>query len=158
MNDKVRGELAACGALLVRRNKHEVWRLPDGQNFVIAVSSSDQRAEANNLARLKRALGQQKFATTVGERRRPKPGRKSEAKADLGGSFNSVLADQLRLSGAVEAKLRAELGEASARMVELEEELALVRAALAEVLLEPPVGAEPMKRPGWLGRLREWWG
>jgi hypothetical protein len=46
------------GAVLVRQNKHLVYRLPNGQNFVVAKTSSDrERAAKNNLSDLRRALG-----------------------------------------------------------------------------------------------------
>jgi hypothetical protein len=45
-------------AVLVRQNKHLVYRLPNGQNFVVAKTSSDpDRAAKNNLSDLRRALG-----------------------------------------------------------------------------------------------------
>lgn len=45
-------------AVLVRQNKHLVYRLPNGQNFVVAKTSSDPvRAARNSLSDLRRALG-----------------------------------------------------------------------------------------------------
>jgi hypothetical protein len=48
--------LDECGAVLVRQNKHRVYRLPNNQNFVMASTASDHRAMANNLADLRRML------------------------------------------------------------------------------------------------------
>ena len=45
-------------AVLVRQNKHLVYRLPNGQNFVMAKTTSDPaRAAKNNLTDLRRLLG-----------------------------------------------------------------------------------------------------
>ena len=53
--------LAASGAVLVRQNKHLIYRLPNGQNFVAAKTSSDpDRAAKNSLSDLRRALGAQR--------------------------------------------------------------------------------------------------
>ncbi len=50
--------LEESGAVLVRQNKHLVYRLPNGKNFVAAKTSSDpDRAAKNNLSELRRALG-----------------------------------------------------------------------------------------------------
>jgi hypothetical protein len=50
--------LNESGAVLVRQSKHLVYRLPNGQNFVAAKTSSDPgRAAKNNLSQLRRALG-----------------------------------------------------------------------------------------------------
>ena len=50
--------LAQSGAVLVRQNKHLVYRLPNGRNFVAAKTPSDpDRAAKNGLSDLRRALG-----------------------------------------------------------------------------------------------------
>lgn len=50
--------LQESGAVLVRQNKHLVYRLPNGRNFVAAKTSSDpERAAKNSLSDLRRALG-----------------------------------------------------------------------------------------------------
>ena len=57
--------LAASGAVLIRQNKHLVYRLPNGQNFVAAKTSSDpDRAAKNSLSDLRRALGAQRRSST----------------------------------------------------------------------------------------------
>jgi hypothetical protein len=46
------------GAVLVRHKKHLVYQLPNGQNFVMAKTTSDPaRAAHNNLSELRHALG-----------------------------------------------------------------------------------------------------
>lgn len=56
--DEVTRLLKDHHAVLVRQNKHLVYRLPNGQNFVVAKTSSDpDRAAKNNLSDLRRALG-----------------------------------------------------------------------------------------------------
>lgn len=49
--------LRASGAVLVRTRKHRVYRLPNGRNYVIAATASDRRAQANQVAELRRQLG-----------------------------------------------------------------------------------------------------
>jgi len=48
--------LKRCGAELKRQHKHQVWRLPDGRNFVMAATPSDHRAAQNQMRMLKRML------------------------------------------------------------------------------------------------------
>jgi hypothetical protein len=56
--DEVTRLLKDHHAVLVRQNKHLVYRLPNGQNFVVAKTSSDpDRAAKNNLSDLRHALG-----------------------------------------------------------------------------------------------------
>jgi hypothetical protein len=56
--DEIRRLLAQHKAVLVRQNKHMVFRLPTGQNFVLAKTPGDPaRAAKNGLAELRRALG-----------------------------------------------------------------------------------------------------
>lgn len=49
-------QLKRAGAWLVRAHKHQVWRLPDGRNFVMSSSPSDHRAAQNQMRTLKRML------------------------------------------------------------------------------------------------------
>lgn len=49
-------QLKRAGAVLVRQRKHQVWRLPDGRNFVMAATPSDGRASANQIQMLRRIL------------------------------------------------------------------------------------------------------
>jgi hypothetical protein len=56
--DEVNRLLKEHNAVLVRQGKHLVYRLPNGQNFVLAKTSGDPaRAAKNNLSDLRRALG-----------------------------------------------------------------------------------------------------
>lgn len=56
--DEVNRLLKDHNAVLVRQNKHLVYRLANGQNFVVAKTSSDpDRAAKNNLSELRHALG-----------------------------------------------------------------------------------------------------
>lgn len=45
------------GAVLLRKNKHQIWKLSTGQRFVCPVSGSDCRGARNALASLKKCLG-----------------------------------------------------------------------------------------------------
>lgn len=53
---KVEAKLKNVGAVLVRHNKHEVWKLPNGRKFFKTGTPSDRRSELNDLACLKRLL------------------------------------------------------------------------------------------------------
>jgi hypothetical protein len=48
--------LEESGAVLVRRKKHLVYRLPNGQNFISPKTPSDHRNAVNQLSNLRRAL------------------------------------------------------------------------------------------------------
>jgi hypothetical protein len=50
--------LRASGASLVRRKRHQVWRLPNGRNFVHSSSASDHLGVRNAVADLRRLLTQ----------------------------------------------------------------------------------------------------
>lgn len=52
----IRQQLKRAGAVLVRQHKHQIWRLPDGRNFVMANTASDHRAEKNQIQVLRRML------------------------------------------------------------------------------------------------------
>lgn len=52
----IQQQLKRCGAVLVRQHKHQVWRLPNGRNFVMANTASDHRAEKNQIQVLRRML------------------------------------------------------------------------------------------------------
>ncbi len=51
---QIENVLKQIGARLKRQNKHKVYELPSGQNFVIASTPSDSHAEANALRQLGR--------------------------------------------------------------------------------------------------------
>lgn len=48
--------LKSCGAVLLRQKNHQVWRLPNGRNYVISQTPSDHRAARNQLKVLRRLL------------------------------------------------------------------------------------------------------
>jgi hypothetical protein len=124
MNPDVEVErlLAEHGAVLARGRKHQVWRLPNGQMFTRASTPGDVRAGWNQLADLRRALGLEIEGRGVpGERREKKVRRARAAAAGIDGVGGSrTLADQLRVSGVVEAGLTGEMAKLEARIKELE--------------------------------------
>jgi hypothetical protein len=46
--------IEACGAQLIRQNKHLVYRLPNGKRLVMSKTPSDQRSILNTISDLKR--------------------------------------------------------------------------------------------------------
>lgn len=50
-------QLKRAGAVLVRQKNHQIWRLPNGRNYVISQTPSDGRAVKNQLSVLRRLLG-----------------------------------------------------------------------------------------------------
>ena len=67
-NAEVERLLQASSAVLVRHKRHLVYRLPNGQNFVVSKTTSDPaRAGKNNLAELRRALGMHETPEQQGE-------------------------------------------------------------------------------------------
>lgn len=48
--------LKATGAILKRRGKHEVWKLPNGRSFVRSKTPSDHRCARNQIRDLRRAV------------------------------------------------------------------------------------------------------
>lgn len=65
--------LSDVGAVVVRQRKHQVYRLPSGETFVVAATPSDgQHAYANALGDLKRRLGLYGERGVKGERREKK--------------------------------------------------------------------------------------
>lgn len=63
----IRGLLHASGVVLVRDGLHKVFRLEDGQNFVVSKTPSAQGASRESLATLRRLLDPRRFeiATTT---------------------------------------------------------------------------------------------
>ena len=49
-------QLKRAGAVLVRQKNHQIWRLPNGRNYVMAHTPSDGRAGRNQAAVLRRLL------------------------------------------------------------------------------------------------------
>jgi hypothetical protein len=48
--------LDKANAILVRQDKHEIWRLPNGQQLAIATTSTSNRGELNAISELRRRL------------------------------------------------------------------------------------------------------
>lgn len=96
--------LKNAGAVLIRKRKHEVWRLPDGRNFVRAQTPSDKKADVNSLTDLKKILGI-KNENGGGIRREKKQKNRREEIPHYQKNINP-LADKLRLTGITESALR----------------------------------------------------
>lgn len=112
--------LAEHGAERVRGRKHEVWRLPGGQMFTRSSTPGDMRAGWNQLADLRRALGLGEGRGEPGERRERKVKKARAAAAGIDGVGGSrTLADQLKVSGVVEAGLTGEVARLEAQIREL---------------------------------------
>lgn len=69
VSDEIQHLLKTHGAVLERKNKHPVWRFPDGRIFVHSSTPSDVRAERNNLSNLRKLLGVKRESTKNPERR-----------------------------------------------------------------------------------------
>jgi hypothetical protein len=142
--------------VLVRQNKHEIWRFPNGKQVVLASTPSDRRAAANKLSVLRNALGVKVEKAPASNRDKTyRPKHKTAAKLHLSPSFNSTLADQLRLTGIVEDELRAAidcLEDEKAKLLDENHGLAEhltemeTRCRLAQIALEQT----------WDWRIRQW--
>ncbi len=111
--------LEQSGAVLVRHKKHLVYRLPNGNNFVLAKTTSDPaRAAKNNLSTLRNALGmarekgQQKERTMQQQRPTPRPTMASPAAPAPSPEANESLKERIEAAitseEAVQEKLLAE--------------------------------------------------
>jgi hypothetical protein len=49
-------ELKLANATLIRRGKHEIWKLPNGNIITVSVSASDRRAYLNVKGDIRRGL------------------------------------------------------------------------------------------------------
>jgi len=49
-------QLKRAGAVLVRQKNHQVWRMPNGRNYVMSQTPSDWRAEQKQMSVLRRLL------------------------------------------------------------------------------------------------------
>lgn len=106
MRDKVDELLKQTGAVLIRHKKHEIWKLPNGQNFVRAQTPSDKKADTNSLSDLKNLLGLNDERGREGVRREKKTSNGRTETFHYERSINTGLADKLRLTGTVENSLR----------------------------------------------------
>lgn len=111
-------------AVLIRQNKHLIYRLPNGALYTRSSTPGGSEAERKDLAILRRLLKDGERLAKVGERRARKARTQSQPikekfkKADM----NPTLADQLRLTGATEAALRAEIDSLHAQIEQLQDE------------------------------------
>ncbi len=55
-NKNIKQALKEVGAIFLRRNKHEVWKLPNGKRFTISTSSSDRNAQKEQFSLLYKLL------------------------------------------------------------------------------------------------------
>lgn len=133
MKERVDQLLKEHGAILVRKRKHEIWRLPNGRNFVRASTSSDKNSEYNNYSDLRKTLGLTP-EHSEGQRREKKVKNGREEVFHYTREINTGLADKLRLIGASESALKERI-----------ELLETQNALLAE-------------EPGcWFCQLKDWW-
>lgn len=56
LSKKVKTALKDANAVLIRSTKHEVWRFPNGRIVTISTTNSDNRAERNQLADIRKAI------------------------------------------------------------------------------------------------------
>jgi hypothetical protein len=76
MREQVNALIREHNGVLKRNKKHEVWKFPGGQVFVRSKTPSDNRADANNFADLRKLLGLEREAKPVREKTiTPKPKR-----------------------------------------------------------------------------------
>ena len=109
--------LAAAGAELVRRRKHQIYRLPDGRVWTVPSSPSCHRWAENNLHELRKMVGPLPIlpkpdAGKPRERKLRKPGRTAADKLNIGVAAEVrrlTMAEQLQASGAVEMALRLDI-------------------------------------------------
>jgi hypothetical protein len=102
--EQVNQLLKDSGAELVRDHKHEVWRLPNGANFIRSKTPSDGNTGYADLTTLRRALGVENKGKGEGERRVKRvKGRKAlpTAGAERTPAMRGGLAEQLEQSGIV---------------------------------------------------------
>jgi hypothetical protein len=59
-NKELMRALEAAGAVFLRNTNHEIWKLPNGHNFVMPNTASDHRNTKNALRDLRRAAAQPK--------------------------------------------------------------------------------------------------
>lgn len=124
VNGRLSEALSAIGARLKREKKHLVFELPNGRNFVMAKSPSDNRGERNALSELRAVAGveveeRRKAPADVRAERRRRPGRDGEA--PRWGAADSQLASALMNTGLVEKQLREQIAELEKVLVVAEE-------------------------------------
>lgn len=128
---KVQRLLESVGAFLVRKRKHEIWRLPNGKNHVVACTSSDKRSGHNSFSDLKHQLG---ICTAVRTESPAVKVKKSYTKRHAGNGkriaytpIDQPFANALRLSGAVETGLRHQIDSLQHEMAALKNTVSQLR-------------------------------
>lgn len=163
--------LEQSGAVLVRHKKHLVYRLPNGNNFVLAKTTSDPaRAAKNNLSTLRNALRilrekpeQQKEGTMQQQRPTPRPNVASPAPSAPAPEAKESLKERIEAAitseEAVQEKLLAEASAHERRVHMLkallpfaedpatEEALRGILPVLAPVVAQPPAPPRPPEPP-----------
>lgn len=122
--EDVENLLRESGCKLLRDGNHLIYRLPDGQNFVMSKTPSDFRSEKNNLAILRRRLNWRKPEPVVKVHGELKPRQVID------------VAVEPQTQSAFEATLTSQIAAEKARYDFLLEEAAKVerRIALLEVV------------------------
>lgn len=54
---ELKQKLKEVGAVFIRRNKHEIWRLPNGKTLTISASASDCNWERENIRLINKLCG-----------------------------------------------------------------------------------------------------
>lgn len=143
LRDEATELLIEAGAKVARHKKHEVWKLPDGRIWTRSKTPSDSHSDQNNLSDLKKMLGIRDGGWSNPDRVKKKPDHGGDGKYREWPSVGSnPFADQLRMSGAVENKLREEIQMFKDHIMTIEAELLHERAA---------------RQACWYCRLRAWW-
>jgi hypothetical protein len=110
--------LNSIGAVLVRKRKHEVWRLPDGKNWVRSSTPSDCHSDLNNLSQLKRTTGLEEQIHKNPDRQAKKPHGGDGKRPKFQPVGQSPLADALRLTGYAEAVLQSKIEDLENQLVD----------------------------------------
>lgn len=98
-HEEIQSLLTQHGAVLVRADKHPVYRFPDGQTFVTASTPSDHRASLNALATLRSLLGIGRDVRKNPNRRKKTPPRPAAYRSTEPPGFKVHWKDQLMIGG-----------------------------------------------------------
>lgn len=110
MANKIEQLLKESGAVLVRRKKHEVWRLPNGKIFVRSKTPSSRNTDKKSYSDLRNLLGiVDENRGKEGERRPKKTGGGRAENFNYRKSINTALADKLSSNGVLEEVLKREI-------------------------------------------------
>src|SRR5690348_9573197 len=121
---RVTSLLNDAGAKLKRARKHEVWELPNGENFVRASTPSDRKGDLNNLSDLKHQLEIVRpklgAAPSRAKLMKAKPKTRSSTARMKSNVASLSLAESLRMAGLTDDALRDRLSIQETRMGKLE--------------------------------------